>query len=54
MALRLSVSMESATRLSLRTVAHIAVRGKVACHDLIAVETDPDDAHLGADERCGS
>src|SRR5262249_26568332 len=29
-------------------IAHLAVLGKVACHDLIAVETDPDDAHLRA------
>src|SRR5690242_4105284 len=29
-------------------VAHLAVLGKVGRHDLIAVETDPDDAHLGA------
>src|SRR6266536_3081656 len=29
-------------------VAHLAVLGKVACHDLIAVEANPDDAHLRA------
>jgi len=29
-------------------VAYLAVLGKVACHDLIAVQTHPDDAHLGA------
>jgi hypothetical protein len=32
-------------------IAHLAVLGQVASHDLIAVETDPDDAHLRAAVR---
>jgi hypothetical protein len=29
-------------------IAYLAVLGKVPCHDLIAVQTDPDDADLSA------